>query len=165
MIACVDAYNLGLPDPNKKPFNAFEPFQRDGRWYTKCNEAFNFVAKRMGYHGFDLPETTHPSDAQLAAVMYSRMVDPAGDWRIVTAAAGAQELANMGSLVAAIFENPHGTDHVATVFPGLAEWSSSWGGLAPILMNVGSTVFIGKKASLAFRKEEMPRYFTLKEAA
>ncbi len=161
MDAVYDAYNFALPIKGRKERNAFEPFFSEGRWFTKCNEAFNFVAKRMGYNSFDRRETQNPTDAQLANVIFARMRDPSGDWRQISGDLAGQ-MANTGALVAAIDENPGGPGHVCVVIPGHVEYSPSFGYAVPKVMNIGKDVFIGKRASFAFQATDKPLYFCLK---
>ena len=166
MQAISDAYNLAIPDPQTNKRGPFQPFfsPEDKRTYTYCNEAFSFVCKAMGYLGFDLEKTPNPFDAKLAAQIFSVMMDPAGHWREIPFSAG-QEIANRGGVVGLIWDNPAGPSHVCAVMPGQMQNSASWGCPAPCVMNVGQSVFIGKKASLAFTKAELPRCFTLKDEA
>jgi hypothetical protein len=140
----------------------FHPIRMDDGWLTACNEAFNLICMKMGYDKFDRMTAQRPHGAISANQMFDAMSDPNGDWRTITNALGAQDLANTGALVAASFKNETGHGHIATVIPGTAEPSASWGSPAPKLFNVGKDVFIGKKASFAFQKNEMPIYFTLK---
>lgn len=141
----------------------FHPIRLENGWFTACNEAFNLICMKMGYDRFDRMTSLRTHGALSANQMFDLMSQDYGDWRKIAQAAGAQELANTGALVAAAYKNELGHGHIATVIPGTAEPSSSWGSLAPKLFNVGKDVFIGKKASFAFQKNEMPTYFTLKD--
>lgn len=143
----------------------FHPIRGDDRWYTFCNEAFNLIALRMGYDRFERKTAQRPFGAITANQMFDEMMRVDGDWRRVTSAVGAQDLANLGALVVAAYKNETGHGHVAVVIPGIAQPSASWGSPAPKLFNVGKDVFLGKKASFAFQKDEMPTFFTLKEVA
>ncbi len=151
-----EAYSLALED------GPFHPIRGDDGWITFCNEAFNLICNRVGYDGFDRSSPIRPFGALSANQMFDAMTKNFGEWRVVTSALGAQDLVNTGALVCAAFKNETGHGHIATVIPGTAEPSASWGSPAPKLFNVGKDIFIGKKASFAFQKNEMPTYFTLK---
>ena len=159
MDAVYDAYNLALP--NGKTRGIFEPFFSEGRWYTKCNEGFNFVAKRMGYDKFDRRETANTTDAQLANVIFKRMQDYEGDWRQIDGVLAAT-MATSGCLVAAIDQNADFPGHVCVVIPGNIEHSGNYGFAVPKVMNIGKDVFIGKRVSFAFQVTDKPYYFCLK---
>jgi hypothetical protein len=161
MDAICEAYNMSLPVGAGR--NLFEPFFSVGeaRWYTKCNEAFNFIARRMNYDHFDMAATPNPTDAALANVMFAEMNDPNGHWRRIDAIL-AQKMANEGCLVAAASKNEPGHGHICVIMPGTAELSGTYAEMVPKVMNVGKDVFIGKKASFAFRQEQKPSYFCLK---
>lgn len=161
MDAVYEAYNLALPIKGEKKPNTFEPFFAENRWFTKCNEAFNLVARRMGYRNFDRRKTEDPTDAQLANFMFKAMKDPEGDWRQVSGDLAAH-LATAGCLVAAVDENTNAPGHIAVVIPGSVEFSPSFGHAVPKVMNVGKDVFIGKRASFAFQASDKPLYFCLK---
>jgi len=163
MDAVWEAYNMAIPlGDHRGRHNVFEPFFADGRWYTKCNEGFNLICRRMGYEKFDRRETEHPTDAQLANFMYAAMNNPDGDWRQIDAVM-AQHMANAGCLVAAADANVGRPGHVCVVVPGETEHSGSFGYAVPKVMNIGKDVFIGKKVSYAFPSSDKPDYFCLKE--
>lgn len=166
--AICEAYRLALPRKDGKGLNRFEPEfvpsrnpAERGTYRTHCNEAFNLVAMRMGCDSFDRRETEDPVDAKLANVIYRMMADPAGLWAEISAGK-AQSMANEGALVAAIDKNLTGPGHVCTVMPGVMEFSATFTEMVPRVMNIGKDVFIGMKASLAFRPDDKPRYFCLK---
>ncbi len=140
------AYNQGLGD--------WTP-GIDGTTY--CNFAVNYVCKAIGYMGFG------SEDPILANEMIRRMKDPNGDWMVLGSPEVAQAKANEGSLVVAgsAFAGGHG--HVCVVIPGLLEYSGTWKKLTPKVMNIGKTIFIGKKASWAFQADNEPDFFGLKE--
>lgn len=125
---------------------------------TFCNEAVNYICRKMGYLGFDKPHSPHSYDAILANDIIKAMMN-GPDWKEVDAAE-AQDFANQGALVIAGLSNPGGHGHVCVVRPGCAEWSGSWQALSPKVMNVGKDCFIDKKASFAFRTP--PKYFVLR---
>lgn len=128
-----------------------------GRLITHCNEAVNYVAKRFGYHRFNKMESIDPFDAFLANEQHTIM-ETDNKW-IPVKMPEVQVLANQGAFVVASLSNEHGPGHVAIIRPGTAESSGSWGQLAPKCLNIGSTVFIHKKASWAFRS--VPLFFVL----
>lgn len=154
-----EAFRLGS-DGAAKPF---APTWDGGRLVTHCNEAVNLIAMKMGYDKFDRRSATKPWGALDADQMYDVMSNPTSGWRVLPHAQAAQEAANWGNLVVAAYKNDAGHGHVCVVVPGLLEPSSTWGSLAPKVMNIGKDVFMGKKASFAFGKAEMPVYFTLGE--
>ena len=134
----------------------------DGRIYTYCNEATNYICKAMGFDGFDKPKTASPDDAFFANEMYDAMDKSQEEWKRVIATE-AQDLANQGSLVIAAWRNPiGGPGHVAVVRPGVLDYSNSWKSYAPKIMNIGRENFIHKKASFAFR--EIPHFYVWKES-
>lgn len=135
---------------------------------THCNEAVNFVAKRMGYDGFDEVKTVDPDDAKRANDMFVFMATSPDFWMEVEGAV-AQSHANNGAFVIAAWKNPMGEHgHVAVVRPGNLAYSGKWGNEAPALprvpkiVNVGKAAqrYIGRGANWSFGTE--PKYFALK---
>src|SRR3954470_15893732 len=86
----------------------FHPIRTSTGWITMCNEAFNLVAMRMGFDAFARPSSQRPYGAILANHMFDEMEKESGSWRRVTSATGAQDLANLGALVAAACKNETG---------------------------------------------------------
>jgi hypothetical protein len=152
--AICDAYSMALPGEK------WAPRMIDGVLYTYCNEAVNFICKRMNYTKFDRPLVTSGDEAILANQMFDKMSEPEGDWMAVFADV-AQYHANQGAIVIAGMKNKLGHGHVCIVRPGILQHSGKWQAPAPRVMNVGRDVFIDRKASFAFR--EQPSYFVLKE--
>lgn len=140
--AVCQAFMMGLPGEKWAPSS-------DGE--THCNEAVNYVASAMGYDKFA---------GSLANTIFTQL-QTSGEWQDVTADA-AQFHANSGALVIAAWKNPIGRGHVCIVIPGMAEKSNSWNDIAPKVMNIGETNFIGKKASFAFSADRKPQFFALK---
>jgi hypothetical protein len=137
----------------------WEPRFDGSNWLTFCNEATNYVCRKMGYSGFDKPDSPHAFDAVLANQMVQKMrMGP--DWKEIEAAE-AQDFANRGALVVAGLASEGGHGHVCVVRPGSAEWSGSWQALSPKVLNVGKENFLDKKASFAFRSP--PKFFVLRE--
>ena len=151
------AYGLALGN------GPFHPIFGDGGPTTFCNEAVNVVCRRVGYEKFDRSNPSRPYGALLANQMFDAMNDPDGDWRPLPHGQAAQQAANAGNLVIAGYKNSDGHGHVAVVIPGYVERSAAWGDLAPKIMNVGKDVWIGRIASFAFSKAELPTFFTLKD--
>lgn len=137
----------------------WEPRFDGMNWTTFCNEATNYVCRKMSYDGFTKPGTADPWDATLANEMVKQM-SGGPDWKEIEAGE-AQDFANKGALVVAGMVSDNGHGHVAIVRPGCAEWSGSWQALSPKVLNVGKENFIDKKASFAFRA--VPRFFVLRE--
>lgn len=134
---------------------------------THCNEAVNFVAKRMGYAGFDDLRTAAPDDAILANQMFDLMAK-SPDWLEVDGVV-AQSHANVGALIVAAWKNSSGVHgHVAIVRPGNCAYSAKWGNqppqppMIPKVSNVGKAElrFIGRGANWAFG--DPPKYFAWK---
>lgn len=136
-----EAFMMGLPGEKWEP--------KDG--VTHCNEAINYVCEKLTYIKF----------RTLMANQIYDLLQNNGDWLDVTPEA-SQYHANAGALVIAGWKNPVGHGHVAIVCPGTAELSPSWNYMAPKLMNIGETNFIGKRASFAFSAERRPKFFALK---
>lgn len=126
------------------------------KWWPKngvtyCNEAVNYVAERMGYKKFR---------GLFANEIYDAL-QTNGDWHDVTPEA-SQYHANSGALVVAAWKNPEGHGHVCIVCPGVGEMSETWGYVAPKVLNIGQTNFIGKKCSWAFSADHRPKFYALK---
>lgn len=150
MDAIYGAYNEALTGTWKPSRNL------DGSWTTHCNQAVNFISKKMGYLLFEQPSLLFANE------MVRTMKDPNGGWLQMGNPEVAQAKANEGALVIAGHAVPGAHGHVCVVIPGLLELSTTWGKLVPKVMNVGKDVFIGKKASWAFKKDEEPDYWGLK---
>lgn len=148
MEAVYSAYN------NSTEGKAWAPLA-DGR--TFCNEAVNHVAVLVGYSLFARPTNDRPTGAALANHMYEMLVAPKNGWLAVTGEV-AQQHANEGDLVIAA-QKSQGHGHVCVVVPGEMEVSASWAKKAPKVLNVGKSVFIGRRASHAFSTE--PEFFVL----
>jgi hypothetical protein len=139
----MQAYNLALPKADGSP-GIYQP----NNGVTFCNEAVQYVCNLMGYNLLN---------GMMANQIYDFIADPINKWMSISGEV-AQFHANNGAVVlAAQKENVHG--HVNIIIPGVLEQSGSWGKLAPICMNVGASVFIGKRASWAFQTE--PSFFVL----
>ncbi len=158
------AYKLASKPGGAFAPNLVTPARADQSPYllTHCNEAFNFVALRMGYDRFDRRDTRHPTDAELANAIFAHMKDPAGLWHQIDPKT-AQRLANEGALVAAIDGNLDGPGHVCVVMPGEMEHSGTFGELVPRVLDIGKKVQLSVKASFAFQVKDKPLYFCLKE--
>lgn len=144
---------------NAQPGKSWAPKLVEDRWWTYCNEAFNSICMAMGCNQFDKEETPNPRDAELANKIYDLLSNGNG-WIRIPDVMEAQNHANEGFLVVASWKNPSGgPGHVCVLIPGRAEYSGTWQSYSPKVMNVGQSVFIGGKASLAFSKEKMPDYF------
>lgn len=151
MESVYSAYNNATPGKEWAP-------AADGR--TFCNEAVNHVAVLNGYILFARPTKDRPTGAALANHIYEMLANPKNGWLAVTGEV-AQAHANEGDLViAAQQSNGHG--HVCVVIPGEMEDSGSWAKKAPKVLNVGKSVFVGKRASHAFSSE--PEFFVLATA-
>lgn len=162
--AICEAYNLAL---NHGPFSPTQVVPRfPGAlpyWTTHCNEAVNLIAKRMGYNMFDLSEGESDYRALLADQMFDLMSASDSSWYRVTDARTAQDRANKGALIVMAWKSPDsGHGHICVVMPGMAQWSPTWSESVPSVMNIGRDVFIGKKASFAFRANDKPGYFGLR---
>lgn len=140
--------------------------EKDG--VTHCNEAVSYVAKKLGYLGFDAVWTANPDDAILANRMFDLMAK-SPDWMQIDGIV-AQSHANTGALVIAAWKNRAGLHgHVAVVRPGMLTYSSKWGNQPPQtpripkVVNVGKAEyrFIARGSNWAFGDE--PSYFVLKE--
>lgn len=132
----------------KKPI--FQPNQPESG-VTHCNSFVSFVARGLGFGGFD---------GLMANQIVDRMKN-AADFALVVGKA-AQEIANDGRLVVAgqkgdVMMNGHlDHGHVSVVFPGAMIFSGKWNEEAPLLANVGkeNKVF---GANYAFK--EKPEYW------
>lgn len=124
---------------------------------TDCNRFVNEVCERFGYNKFN---------GLLANEMYDKLMTN-GDWIEVLGEA-AQYHANQGAVVIAAYKNIMGRHgHVCLVRPGVPEPSASWEitePKVPKVANVGTpeNCRIDRKASFAFSKDKMPKYFALK---
>lgn len=123
----------------------------DGK--TFCNFAADHVAHGMGCD--DLRKDGQP----LTADEIYQVFNTSKDWRVMTLGAPSV-FATEGSLIFGIMNSKmlnqeHG--HIATVLPGEPIWSGHWVAMAPICMNVGRDVFIGRPMSFAFRT--IPTFF------
>jgi hypothetical protein len=128
---------------------------------TYCNEAVNYICEQMGYKGFKIDNSHNPYDAIMANSMCDIFDGHMDEWELCESDA-AQMYANGGRLVIAAWKNQSGEHgHVCIVIPGLLEFSDKLKMKVPKIMNVGSSVFIGKKASWAF--SETPKFYALKE--
>lgn len=144
--AAYDAYNR-----SNLPGSAWYP-KSDG--FTFCNLAVNFICNALGYFKFNITGVENPvtANAMVAWMKNSQ------DWLIIDGDV-AQAHANEGALVIAGEVNPAGHGHVCALIPGEIQMSGHFGKGAPIVMNVGKDVFIGKHAGFAFQEE--PSYFVL----
>lgn len=80
------------------------------------------------------------------------------DWMNIDANV-AQAHANVGAFVLAGEINPGGHGHICVVIAGDMKYSDHFSKNAPLVMNVGRDVFIGKHAGFSFQSE--PSYFVL----
>lgn len=145
------AFNQALTGP-------WQPQKTPSGITTFCNFSVNSICKSVGYLKFEVN-----SQPLMANEMIRSMKDPNGDWMQLGSGEVAQAKANEGSLVIAGYAVPGGHGHVAVIVPGLLEFSGTWQKLVPRCMNVGQTVFFGKKVSWAFRADQEPDFWGLKE--
>jgi len=94
--------------------------------------------------------------------MFDFLSNPMNGWISVSDDV-AQSHANNGVLVFAAHKKINSHGHICLIIPGIIEKSGAWGKSVPKACNIGKDVFIGKKVSFAFTKEEMPTYFALGE--
>ena len=121
---------------------------------TFCNLVVNSICNALGYTKFNAGSQNNP-------VMANAMVtflQGSPDWLSIDGNV-AQAHANVGALVIACQLNPEGHGHVCVVIPGEMQYSGHFAKNAPLVMNVGRDVFIGKHAGFAFQTE--PSYFVL----
>lgn len=121
---------------------------------TFCNWAVNFICNALGYTKFNAGSVHTPV---MANAMVSFM-KTSGDWLNIDGSV-AQSHVNEGALVIATQLNPEGHGHVCVIIPGEMQFSGHFNKNAPMVMNVGKDVFIGKHAGFAFQEE--PSYFVL----
>lgn len=113
---------------------------------THCNEAVSYIATRMGCMDFA---------GRLANEICDFLSANTENWTL-TPLEKAQFLASQGSLVIAAEKgDPHG--HVCVIMPGIAKVSGRWNTLAPMVVNIGREVFIGKGLNYAF--QEIPKLY------
>lgn len=146
MNAIYYGYNAALKD------GEFAPETVNGNLVTKCNQFVSYVAKSLGYFGFD---------GLNANQMIELMKKTDSGWIQPADHTTAQNHANQGVLVVAGKSNPSGHGHVCLVIPGILEKSGSWSVSVPKCVNVGKDVFIGKKISAAFTAQDKCEYFAL----
>lgn len=146
MNAAYYGFNRALPGGD------FAPRVENGKLKTYCNFFIQYVAKCVGYSGFD---------GMMANQMVEFMRRPDSGWIQLADSKTAQEHANNGVLVIAGRGNPSGHGHVCLIVPGILEKSGSWGDAVPKCVNVGKDVFFGKKVSFAFSGDEKCDYFAL----
>lgn len=125
---------------------------------TDCNRYTQDVLRGAANH--------HKMDGLTANAMVDYMETTTDEFMDVPGDV-AQAHANTGGIVIAGWKNPAGHGHVSVVRPGLAEASGSWGVMdnrVPKLANVGEPAFCrwDRKASFAFGKERIPKYYLLK---
>lgn len=119
---------------------------------TFCNKFIHSICGGLGYDKFK---------GLLANEIVDIMSDTKNGWISVSESV-AQDHANTGVIVIAGRRmTKHG--HINIIIPGIMEKSPSWERLVPKCANVGGSVFIGKRISFAFRKEDPPEYFCLGE--
>lgn len=140
----------------EKPYGSGEySSAKDGA--TDCNRFVNEVCLRYEYNKFN---------GMLANQMFDSMISN-GDWIEVEGDA-AQYHANNGAVVIAAWKNlTGGHGHVCMVRPGIAEPSSSWEIIEPKVPKVANVAIpelcrLDRKASFAFSKDKIPKYFALK---
>jgi hypothetical protein len=138
--ACLEAFDI---------FNFSKDVTGDGVKETFCNQAVDYVCRRMDYN-------------LLNGMVANQMVDfisRSTDWSPVTVAA-AQGYANEGRLlIAGAAADPHG--HVVIVRPGIEDWSPKWGMKVPKVSHVGKKSLIGKHLGHAF--VDVPEIWMLRE--
>lgn len=116
---------------------------------THCNQAVQYVARRIGYHGF--------TEGTLANQMIDFLA-ASPEWLKIQLSQ-AQAWANDGHFViTCLKDEPHG--HIAVVRPGISEYSQKWLTQAPKLANIGAKNSIGKGANWIF--PAMPDCYVLK---
>lgn len=130
----------------------FQPIKNsDGSVKTFCNIFIQYVCSGLGYTDFT---------GKVANEIVKFMDNPTNGW-ITVGDEVAQSHANQGVLVLAGSYNPTGHGHVCLVVPGLLEKSSSFGKSVPKCVNVGESVFFGKKISFAFTPQMNFSYYAL----
>lgn len=140
-------------------YAAFNQATSGQPWYpaggqTFCNLAVNSICNAMGYEKFNAGSVNTPVMANAMVIF----MHASNDWLSIDGNV-AQAHANVGALVVAGHINPEGHGHVCVVIPGEMRPSAHFGKDAPVVMNVGKDVFIGKDAAYSFRVE--PLYFVL----
>ncbi len=129
-------------------------------WYpdqsgnTFCNFAVNSICNALGYTKFNASSVNTPVAANSMITFLGNSVD----WMNIDGNV-AQAHANIGALVLAVKSNPAGHGHVCVVIPGEMQYSNNFSKQAPVVMNVGKDVFIGKHSGFAFHEE--PSYYVL----
>lgn len=130
----------------------FKPSQNpDGSWITHCNQFINYGLNGMGYD----------SMAEMSANEMVHFMATATNGWISVSEDVAQQHANDGVIVIAGWANLGGHGHVNFVLPGILEKSGEYGKSVPKCVNVGESVFFGKKISWAFRSDNPPTYYCL----
>ena len=121
---------------------------------TYCNQAIDFIAKKMGYEGFR---------GKLANEIINIM-EASSDW-LQPVHVEVQNLCNKGYLVIAGLEaEPNG--HVVVLRPGEEIQSGKWHRAVPRCINVGQDVFIGLcnnyPAGINWSFVEKPKFYLWK---
>lgn len=112
---------------------------------TFCNVATQVIGEAMGYTSF----------RGLMANQIIDLISSSDAWSYVPMEK-AQDLANAGTWVLATERGDvHG--HVCTIIPGEMVRSSHWSCLAPVCVNVGKDVFMGKGINWAF--QDIPKLY------
>ncbi len=119
---------------------AFAP--KDGK--TFCNFAARFIAEGTGFFG--LPVNTLANDLIVILATHPEVQEDSIERAHAHAIRG-------GLAFLALEEYPHG--HIPVVYPAPMEMSGTWGGLVPMLANVGRENGI-MKASAVYRLEKRP---------
>jgi len=146
---CYVGFNRGLPDGS--PSDLMPLKSKDGTILaTFCNRFVQYVLNSMGYGEMN---------DMMANQMHDFMSDPKNGWIEVSMEVGQNHANNGVVVIASHKDDPHG--HVCIVLPGILEQSYSWGAKVPKVVNIGGSVFFGKKLSYAFRANQKPTIFAL----
>jgi hypothetical protein len=133
------------------------PAWTPGAGVTHCNGNAHQVAQAYGYHKLD-----DANGVPLMADMQIAILSADSDWEMTLDAARFGAHALKGGLgFATVVEHPHG--HICPGYPEPAQKSESWGGLEPMVSNVGKTVGV-MRLSGAFMLHQRPllRFFLFK---
>jgi hypothetical protein len=134
----------------------YNPAWQPAPGLTHCNGNADEVATDRGYDHLHGPDGKALMADQQIAVLAS---DP--DWREDTAERFAQHAQRGGLGFATVIEHPHG--HLCPGYPEPPEQSDAWGGLEPMVSNVGETVGVMRlSGAFLLRQKPLLRFYLYK---
>jgi len=133
--------------------NEWYPKKVAGKWITYCNKSVRFICQQLG---IELPPTY-----ALANDICDYLDGPySSDWEEISYEDGFAEAKKGNIVIAGQKGSPNG--HVAILYPADdMQYSGTFGGLVPIVFNMGLTVGI-VKLSFAFKSSVKPKLYIYK---